>query len=78
MKVIEVFYRDELFSEYQLSKKEIKIGRAKANDIILNDPTVSRVHAVIKCDKGKLSILDSSTVGTFINNEKISASSRMR
>ena len=75
MKVIEVFYRDELFSEYQLSKKEIKIGRAKANDIILNDPTVSRVHAVIKCDEGKLSILDSSTVGTFINNEKISSSS---
>ena len=73
MKVIEVFYRDELHSEYQVSKNEIKIGRAKLNDIILNDPSVSRVHAVIKFEKGKLSIVDSSTGGTFINNDKVSS-----
>jgi len=73
MKVIEVFYRDELHSEHQVSKKEIKIGRAKLNDIILNDPSVSRVHAVIKFEKGKLSIIDSSSGGTFINNDKVTS-----
>ncbi len=72
MKLFEVFLRDELLSEYQLSKDEIKIGRAKWNDIILTDPTVSRVHAVVVCDKGKLTILDKSSGGTFINNEKVS------
>ena len=53
MKNIEIFYRDELISEHPLSKDETKIGRAKSNDIILNDPSVSRVHAVIMIDKGE-------------------------
>jgi transcriptional regulator with AAA-type ATPase domain len=72
MKNIEIFYRDELISEHPLSKDETKIGRAKSNDIILNDPSVSRVHAVIMIDKGKLSLLDKSSSDTFINNVKVS------
>jgi len=72
MKNIEIFYRDELISEHPLSKDETKIGRAKSNDIILSDPTVSRVHAVIISDKGKLSLLDKSSSDTFINNVKVS------
>ncbi len=72
MKIIEIFYRDELISEHPLSGDETKIGRAKSNDIILGDPAVSREHAVIIISKGKLSLLDRSSSGTFINKVKVS------
>ncbi|MCK5505892.1 MAG: sigma 54-interacting transcriptional regulator, partial [Thermodesulfovibrionia bacterium] len=71
MKVIEVFFRDELLSEYHVAKNTMKIGRAKWNDIILADPTVSREHAAINYENGKLTIVDNSSGGTFINNGKI-------
>ncbi len=72
MKIIEVFYRNELLSEHNIEKEGMKIGRARWNDIILADPTVSREHAKIKFEKGKLTLVDNSSAGTYINSKKVS------
>lgn len=51
--------------------KTIKIGRSRDNDCILDNPTVSRAHAVLLVDdnglEGTLRDLN-STHGTFVNN----------
>lgn len=53
--------------------KVIKIGRSSDNDIIINDQSVSREHALFIIDEnGKIIIRDLSSVnGTFINEAKI-------
>ena len=53
--------------------KIIKIGRGQANDIIINDPTVSSEHAKITIlDSGNVVIKDlNSKNGTFVNGKRI-------
>jgi pSer/pThr/pTyr-binding forkhead associated (FHA) protein len=56
-----------------MREKLIYIGRSLDNDIVLEDPTVSRKHAVLKVFDNNsifLNDLDSSN-GTFINSERI-------
>lgn len=50
-----------------------RIGRSSASDIRLDDPTVSRRHAVVvRTDEGELSALDDrSTNGVFVNGERV-------
>lgn len=53
--------------------KTIKIGRGQANDIVINDPTVSSEHAKITIlDSGNVVIKDlNSKNGTFVNGKRI-------
>lgn len=53
--------------------KVITIGRSNQNDIIINDPHVSRTHAqIVISDNGNRSIVDCNSVnGTYVNNKKI-------
>jgi pSer/pThr/pTyr-binding forkhead associated (FHA) protein len=56
-------------------KGKVSIGRADANDIVLNEPRVSRLHAVIEWDKSAdaFVIRDlGSKNGTYLNGFKIS------
>jgi adenylate cyclase len=59
----------------ELSKPVITIGRGTANDLVLNDTSVSRFHAVIKrLEDGGFAIADrGSTNGVLINGKKIAA-----
>ncbi|MDR0404340.1 MAG: FtsW/RodA/SpoVE family cell cycle protein [Oscillospiraceae bacterium] len=51
---------------------ENSIGRSKSSDIILQDPTVSRDHAVIfRREKGWLVADTGSRLGVLVNGEKI-------
>ena len=53
------------------------IGRTQPNDIVVDDPGVSRQHASIRGDASGYSITDlSSRNGTFVNDERLSAEPR--
>lgn len=52
--------------------KIIKIGRSQECDLKINDISVSRVHASILIDQGKITIEDlNSANGTYVNNKRI-------
>ena len=44
------------------------IGRLRGNDLVLDDPHVSRHHAEIRCDNGRFYIVDTSVNGVFISS----------
>src|SRR5256885_12700617 len=57
----------------ELNKPVITVGRGNANDLALNDPSVSRFHAVIKLKDNSIFIADrGSTNGIVLNDKKIS------
>lgn len=52
----------------------LTIGRSNKNDIILNDPTVSRSHAVIRWDSELPLIIDlESTSGLFVDEDRVNS-----
>lgn len=54
--------------------KSYSIGRDESSNIIVNDPArlVSRHHATLNVDGRRLTIIDSSSNGTYINGIRIS------
>ncbi|MBZ5505594.1 MAG: FHA domain-containing protein [Acidobacteriia bacterium] len=57
----------------ELNKPVITVGRGNANDLVLNDSSVSRFHAVIKLRDNSIFIADrGSTNGIVLNEKKIS------
>ena len=55
-------------NHYRLSGNEISLGRSSENEIVLNDFSVSRKHAVIRREKDRLIVQDqNSTNGIKIN-----------
>ena len=60
----------------ELIDSEITVGKMEDNDIIINDDTISRYHAIFKYDKnnGNISIINKGRYGTSIlikNNVKL-------
>jgi VWFA-related protein len=52
----------------------VNIGRAQENQIVLQDPTVSRNHAWIKVQEEDFVVFDvGSANGTFVNEERVEA-----
>ncbi len=52
----------------------ITIGRTTEADILLDNPSVSRIHAVVELDNGENYITDiGSTNGTWVNGQRISS-----
>jgi len=51
---------------------EVKIGRAKNNDIVLSDPLASRLHATVYLENTMILIRDEKSVnGVLVNGKKI-------
>ena len=53
--------------------KVITFGRSHRNQVVLNNPTVSRVHCqIIQHDNGSYSIADFKSLnGTFVNGRRV-------
>ncbi|HEY6248964.1 MAG TPA: adenylate/guanylate cyclase domain-containing protein [Candidatus Angelobacter sp.] len=63
----------------ELNKPVVTIGRGNANDLVLNDPSVSRFHAVVKLSDNTVVIADrSSTNGVVLNGERITAETELK
>jgi pSer/pThr/pTyr-binding forkhead associated (FHA) protein len=57
---------------FSLGGPEVLIGRDPANDIFLDDVTVSRKHAVIKRAGGGLAVVDAGSLnGTYLNKQRV-------
>jgi len=65
--------KDKTISEITVRKNVIAIGRDKTNDIVLDNPAVSRFHAKIEEIGNHTFYIDDlkSTNGTFVNDGKV-------
>jgi adenylate cyclase len=63
----------------ELTKPVITVGRGNGNDLVLNDSSVSRFHAVFKVEEDGVAIADrGSTNGVIVNGEKIQDEARLK
>ncbi|MFH1491192.1 MAG: adenylate/guanylate cyclase domain-containing protein, partial [Pseudomonadota bacterium] len=73
MSELSILFGDGKASIFQVEKEVITVGRAKDNDIILSDHTVSRKHAQFNQTSDGLLLKDlGSHNGTFVNGSRIS------
>jgi class 3 adenylate cyclase len=49
-------------------KKQINMGRAEDNDLVVKGNLISRIHARVEKRRGKFMLIDQSTNGTFLHN----------
>lgn len=60
---------------FPLPHNVFTIGRNLSNDLVLNDPTISRFHAEIHYTNNQYILIDkNSSSGTFLNNKRIDQS----
>ena len=60
---------------YPLAQSVVNIGRRLDNQLIIDDPRVSRNHAQLRAIKGRFVVFDlNSTGGTFVNGQRASQS----
>ena len=60
---------------YPLTESVINIGRRLDNQLVIDDPRVSRNHAQLRAIKGRFVVFDlNSTGGTFVNGQRASQS----
>lgn len=72
---VAVYRGSDFLGEHRFDRDIIKIGRLASAHLKLEDPKVSRIHAVIEVssDGQDLSIIDmGSSDGTFVNGERVS------
>lgn len=65
--------------EYPLDKNELFIGRDLSNDIVINDPEISRRHSRL-FTQGNTFVLEDlgSTNGTFVNGQRLAGPNMLR
>ena len=57
---------------YLLDEDEITVGRDPSSDILLDDSTVSRTHAVFRRINGNYSVIDAGSLnGTYGNRQRV-------
>ena len=59
-------------SRYLLDEDEITVGRDPSADILLDDSTVSRAHAVFRRLNGRYCVIDAGSLnGTYVNRQRV-------
>ena len=62
-------------SRYLLDEDEISVGRDPRADILLDDSTVSRAHAVFRRTGSTFMVIDSGSLnGTYVNRQRVDQS----
>jgi len=51
------------------ARKTATLGRADDNDVVIKGTLISRLHARIEVERGKITLIDESTNGTFVQSE---------
>lgn len=51
-------------------RKNINLGRADDNDLVVKGNLISRIHARVEMRRGKFLLVDQSTNGTFLQNSR--------
>lgn len=51
-------------------RKNINLGRADDNDLVVKGNLISRIHARVEMRRGKFVLVDQSTNGTFLQNSR--------
>lgn len=63
---------ERVIDQYIVENGTLRVGRTPDNDIVLNDPSVSRSHLELKIDGNKVTITDlGSSNGTYVNGIRI-------
>jgi hypothetical protein len=61
-----------------LSRDQFMVGRAAANDLVLDDPSVSQVHAMLRRQGDELYVQDlGSAAGTTVNGTPVTGQQRL-
>jgi hypothetical protein len=64
---------------FELEERAYGIGRSSTNDVVLNDPSVSRQHARIFARSGRFVVADAgSTAGTNVDGQAVKAERVLR
>ncbi|MUH60180.1 FHA domain-containing protein [Bifidobacterium canis] len=59
-------------SRYLLDEDEVTVGRDPRADILLDDSTVSRQHAVFRRENGSYTVVDAGSLnGTYVNRQRV-------
>src|SRR6266852_4799357 len=65
--------------EYPIAVPRVIIGSGKEADVVIDDPTVSRKHALIRRRFGRYAVTDlGSTNGTYVNGRRIKRSATIK
>src|SRR4030043_273182 len=70
--ILSVSISNGMTVKIRLGLKEIRIGRSKEADLLLHDPSVSRIHARIFRVGDQYFLSDSSRNGTYVDGKRIS------
>src|SRR5437867_2164947 len=75
MPILEVRTPEGKIFRHQIATDILRMGRSRRNDISLDDPSVSRVHAEIVRDAEGYHLHDlEGRSGTFVNDRRVSRS----
>ena len=70
--ILEISLNGMILDSKRLDKPEITLGRGSENDIVINNPAVSRHHATVFTNVNTVVVVDAgSTNGTFVNNTRV-------
>lgn len=72
MPYLRLYSSENLKDQWELKADRVNIGRTTDNDIVLQNPEVSKHHAHIEIDGTDYILVDDGSAnGVFVNNEKI-------
>ncbi|HLU39289.1 MAG TPA: FHA domain-containing protein [Planctomycetota bacterium] len=70
--ILTVTREERVIQQFAFAARTVTIGRVVENDVVLDHPNVSRMHAEISAEDGKLFVDDlGSANGTLLNGRRV-------